>query len=260
LLSYVDRIMIGMFEQASAIGFYSVAAKLAVPIKMAMTCVSAVFGPIIADLSNRGDMRHVASTFRTSTRWIIILILPAVFVSIAFGRQLLGIFGAEFVTGVNVLIMLVLAYAVAAGMGSVGVVLNMAGKQDVEMVNTFCMMGLNIGLNLFLIPRYGIMGAAIATGISISLVNVVKMLEVWLFFGFQPYDRTFLKPFAAAGSVLVVLLAVRQNLVPNGWLWVAPCAASIAAYFGILLWLGLEADDRIIVEAVRRKLGFMQGK
>ncbi len=255
LLSYVDRIMIGLFEESAAIGLYSVSAKVAVQTKVALNCINAVLGPVIADLSHRGDMASVASMFRTSTRWIVIVILPVVFVCVAFGGEILGLFGAEFSGGTDVLIVLVSAYTVAAGTGSVGVILNMTGKQDIELINTLCMVGLNIVLNLWLIQEYGIMGAAIATGASIALVNLVKVIEVRLFFGFQPYDRTFLKPIATAAIILLFLLIMRRHFALTGWLWTLPCIGSAAAYFGILLGLGLEDDDRQVLAAIRRRLG-----
>jgi len=66
---------------------------------------------------------------------------------------------------------------------------------------------LNIFLNYFLIPKYGIVGAAIATTTSISVVNLIRLGMVLLIMKIHPYKLSYLKPLFAglSGSFLVFL-------------------------------------------------------
>jgi len=50
---------------------------------------------------------------------------------------------------------------------------------------------INIILNAILIPEYGILGAAIATGISITIINIIKVFEVKHLLGIIPYNKEY---------------------------------------------------------------------
>ena len=57
----------------------------------------------------------------------------------------------------------------------------------------------NIGLNLLLIPRGGLLGAAYAFLITITFYNAMRFFFLWYKFGFQPYTTK---------NLLIVLIAV----------------------------------------------------
>ncbi|MBL7802803.1 MAG: polysaccharide biosynthesis C-terminal domain-containing protein [Saprospiraceae bacterium] len=67
----------------------------------------------------------------------------------------------------------------------------------------------NIGFNLWLIPKLGITGAAIATLMAIICNNTVNLLLVWLKFEIQPFTRN---TFRALG--LAVMAFVVASLIP----------------------------------------------
>jgi len=254
LLSSIDRIMIGYYCVSEDVGIYSVAAKLAIQIKVVLTCINATIGPIIADLSNKGRTDEIALLFKTSTRWIVTLILPMVLICVLFAKNLVGLFGTDFSESSLILVILACAYLIAAGTGSVGVILNMTGKQDIEMVNTFCMLLLNIALNVWLIQVYGVVGAAIAAGLSIGLINIVKLIEVKILFGFQPYDRKYIKPIFVAGGIFVPSFLCFNRISLGGTLWLFWGTAIIFVYIGALFLLGIEQEDKSILEAMKKKL------
>ena len=90
--------------------------------------------------------------------------------------------------------------------GPLGLVINMSGRQYLTMSNNALVAGLNIASCLFLIPRYGLTGAAISTASALTLVNLIKLVEVRVLFGIHPFGghspRILL---AAAGSVVASL-------------------------------------------------------
>lgn len=254
LLSSVDRIMIGYYCAPEDVGIYSVAAKVAIQIKVVLTCINTTIAPIIADLDNRGRKSEIALLFKTSTRWIVTLVLPMVLICVLFGGNLVGLFGMDFLEGRRILIILSFAYLIAAGTGSVGVILNMTGRQDIEMVNTFFMLVLNIVLNVWLIGAYGVVGAAIATGFSIGLTNIAKLVEVRILLGFQPYDRKYIKPIFVTVGIFALGLFCINRITSGGSLWFFGACAVVFVYIGALFLFGIEKEDKVILEAVKKKL------
>jgi len=73
------------------------------------------------------------------------------------------------------------------GTGNVTVVLLMGGKSSWSAINAGAALTVNIGLNLLLLPRLGILGAAIAWGASIVVDNVTAMVEVRWVLGLAPF-------------------------------------------------------------------------
>ena len=94
------------------------------------------------------------------------------------GDVILSWFGAEFVVGYPALMILLVGAIASAFAGPVGYMLTMAGEQMLAAVIVFGTAMLNIVMNLFLIPKYGIVGAAVATSISTVVCNGIMYFVV----------------------------------------------------------------------------------
>ncbi|MFO7971597.1 MAG: polysaccharide biosynthesis C-terminal domain-containing protein, partial [Desulfobacterales bacterium] len=92
----------------------------------------------------------------------------------ALGRPLLGlVFGAVFVNSYLPLVILMAGQMVNSAAGSVAFLLNMTGHERDTAKGVACAAGINIVLNLILIPPLGINGAATATAVSMVVWNVL---------------------------------------------------------------------------------------
>ena len=118
---------------------------------------------------------------------------------------------------------------------------------------------INFFLNLFLIPRLGINGAAIATGFSIASINLIKVFQVYFLFGLQPYTIKYLKGVVAVASASLGCYVMRVWLFHHGFgpYTVLLLAGSIFAVIAALaLWaLGLDEEDKLALTALRRRKG-----
>ena len=85
----------------------------------------------------------------------------------------------QFINGRNTLLILLIGQAVNAMSGSVGVIMQMTGKEKQFQNILFFALLINISLNLFLIPVHGILGAAIASTISIIFWNITSVLYIY---------------------------------------------------------------------------------
>jgi O-antigen/teichoic acid export membrane protein len=71
------------------------------------------------------------------------------------------------------LVILCVGQLVNATMGSVSAVLNMTGNERDAMRSVFISATVNVLLNLLLVPRWGAVGAAIATSTTLIVFNVM---------------------------------------------------------------------------------------
>ena len=254
-LSQTDRVMLGYFGAAQDVGVYKAAAVTAYQLTVILGAFNAILSPIIADLHNQHQMGELEALFKTVGRWTLTLTLPAFLVIVLFGEKIMGIFGPGFVGGLAPLVVLGAAQAVSATAGSAVVLLTMAGYQKVALANGVALGLLNILLNVWLIPRYGILGAATATGISIVLINAVRLVEVYFLLRMHPYKLAYWKAMVA-GGVLVVSWWILERFFSfffDGRMWIGKMLACGIVYGATLILLGFEPEDRMILRAVRTR-------
>ena len=184
IISQTDIVMLGAMSDISNVGVYAIAVKLAFLTSFILTSINSIATPKFSELYHSGKMEALTKIAQKSSKLVFWVSVPIIIAFILFGKYFLSIFGDEFIQGYPVLIILALGKFVNGIAGSVGSFLNMTGHQ--KMFNRIVILGgiVNILLNFLLIPQYGIIGAAIASMISIILWNLLASLYIKYKFGF----------------------------------------------------------------------------
>lgn len=256
LLTYTDRIMLGYFKKASDIGIYNAASVISSQLTLFLSAFIAIFSPMVSDLYNRGDLKRLEKLFTVVTRWVLTLTFPLFITLAIFSRDVMLIFGPEFGIGWKVVILLGVAQLINVGTGPVGVILQMTGKQDIDFANGIVLLFSNIGLNIWLIPTYGILGAAIATAISLILIHTLRLIEVIKILKMFPYDKHCVKPIIAGAATLFAGMILKINFLtsPHLNLILAGVTSLLIIYFGVLLAIGLDQRDKMVLSAIKAKI------
>lgn len=179
LMQSVDIILIGKFMDFSQVAFYSVAVKLTTIVALVLSSVNAVFAPKISELYALGHMAELKHQIRRVTRMIFVITLPIVLILSLFTDQLLSLFGSGYTASSKALWILLGAQALNAACGSVGVFMNMTGDQNRFRNIVLIALGANIVLNWYLIPQFGLAGAATATAMSMVAWNITAVAHVY---------------------------------------------------------------------------------
>ncbi|MEP6758538.1 MAG: oligosaccharide flippase family protein [Actinomycetota bacterium] len=195
---WFDLLLLSHLRDASEVGIYGAASRAVVIGTFALQAIRLAIAPQISRLLARGDRSGAQTVYQTATWWLIVVSWPLFLTLAIFGPALLGVFGPGFDQGATALAILSAAMLVNLGTGNVTVVLLMGGKSSWNLLNTAVALTLNIGLNLVLIPHFGMRGAAIAWAVSIVVDNLMALTEVWLFLGMRPFGEGYLPAVAAA--------------------------------------------------------------
>jgi O-antigen/teichoic acid export membrane protein len=251
-----DVFLLGVFLDASRVGVYTIAVTTAGMVPTLLRSVASIFGPIIADLHARGQSELLERLSHTTTKWCLGLTWPLVVVMAAFSRPLMGLFGDDFEAGAAALAVLAAAQLVNVGVGSVGNLLVMSGNQRWEIGAVALAAAATLALSATMIPRWGVTGAAAAMAVSLVGSNLLRAWMVRRRLGILPWGRGALR--------LVLPLAASAAAAGAVW-WLRPASgvaavlAALAASYGVFAataaWTALDRDDRILVDAVREKLG-----
>lgn len=251
LLHETDRVMLGYFLGTESVGLYNAAARLAYLSEVFINSFAGIFSPLAAGFFDRREFASIRFLLVTTTRWTLILTLPLVGLLVIFPKFFLGWFGSEYKVASFPLMFMAFAYLTSAGTGNTGALLQMIDRQNVEVINTIGAAVLNIVLNFLLIPVYGIMGAAIGTGVSIILIQAVKLIEVKIFLGFTPYELNFLKPvFASLLSGSIILLMRNYVNISNLKIVVLCILIFLLCYILLLVIFGIEKEERALLKHI----------
>lgn len=269
LLESIDTLLLAYFAISSvALGQYAAAIKISAFITTPQASFNAMFAPTIAELHSQGEHEKLAALFKIVTKWAITFSLPIFAIAVLFSRSLLGIGGDSFVSAWPLVIAFSVGTLINVSTGSVGYMLLMTGHQRLSFLNSLTAVIVNIVVGIILAPRYGAMGVAIATGLAVGVVNLMRLLQVGLLVKMQPYSWTVLKPIgatllaSAATGALLYLLSLAHLSVQIYRLHLsfelALVPVFIAIYFGLLYLFKVSPEDKIVLDMLRRK--FRRGK
>lgn len=250
-----DRIMLGLLASSADVGLYNVAALLATQVRFMLTSISATFTPLISDLYHTDRREELHQLFRITTRWIVTLSMPLALVLALFPDPLLWIFGAEFRAGAPVVLVLAISSFLNAGVGTIGLMLQMSDHERLVLLDSIAMAVLNVALNLWLIPLYGPVGAALATAISITAINAVQYVQLRYLLGMTPFSAAYLRPIAA--GVVAGLAGWGASLALPGWVLqdLAGMLVTGLVYLGVLLFIGLPDEDWEVMQPLLQRTG-----
>ncbi|MGH1407476.1 MAG: flippase [Rhodomicrobiaceae bacterium] len=126
----------------------------------------------------RGDKERLAAFIRQSVKWTFWPSLGAAVLLLAMGKPLLWLFGPEFTNAYPVMFILAVGLVIKSMFGPAEYVLNMLGEQKLCAALLFLTALINLALNFLLIPHYGLIGAASATALSLTLAAVFFFITV----------------------------------------------------------------------------------
>jgi O-antigen/teichoic acid export membrane protein len=262
LMVQTDKVFIGFYLSARALGIYAVAMTLVAFVPITLQSVNQIFAPTIADLHARGERDLLGRIFQTLTKWILGLTLPLAAVVIIFARPLLGIFGPEFESGWPILVIGTLGQLVNCGAGSVGYLLLMSGNQHRLVKVQAAMAAVMVLLNLALIPQWGITGAAVAAAVTNAASNLWYLREVDQALGLHPNRRGYLQLIAPLTAALVVCLFLRAEIGSAHAAAVVIGSSLVLAYLAFIsvaLLFGLSPDDRLVAHTIWTKIQGWRG-
>lgn len=194
-LLWMDTIMLGILKNAEAVGIYNGAVRIALFSNIVLASVNSIFAPTISKLYTNDDLKGLEVAYKTTVRWILHISLPFFLILFIFSKEIIGIYGTQFIQGSTALVILSFGQFVSISVGSAGYLLNMTGKPQIEFVNKIVLVALNLFLNWYLIPLMGINGAAVATATSISLVNILRLFENYRYLHIHPFSLRIIYPF-----------------------------------------------------------------
>jgi O-antigen/teichoic acid export membrane protein len=162
---YLD---LSFFVEPEAIAIYYAASRILQLVAFGQYATTAATAQRFSTLAATGDMARLRALAQHATWFNVVVSTAAAIVVFWAAPSLLSLFGAGFESGATVLTILVAGLILQAAAGPGEDILNMLGHQRACAATFVVSLALNVALNLALIPYFGLIGAALATTISVG--------------------------------------------------------------------------------------------
>ena len=248
LMHWMDILMLGYFTDTTTVGLYHPAARTAGLLRTVLLAFMGIFAPMMSDYHRQGDVGEMGKLYKLIVRWIVSLSLPLAIIIIIYSKKIMLLFGVQYLSASNVLMVLTTAAFIQTLFGGGGQTLTMTGFTKVNLFNSIIVVLINITLNLLWIPQYGIIGAAYATLISMALLGLLRIVEVNHLIKITPFSLKLMKPIIAGIIMTAVLIYIKPVVLPLHTITslIIITLVGLLSFFTMLWLLRFDADDRKI--------------
>ncbi len=252
----IDTFFIGYFMGVKEIGFYNAAVPIASLLAVASEIFIGLFFPLINKAYARKNKKLIEELSKQVSKWIFFINIPAFVLIFLFPGAMINIlFGSEYLVAETALQIL----AVGMFLQAISVVprslIAMTGKSKIILSNMIFVGILNAILNVLLIPKFGINGAAIGTSISYGLMSLILFAEAHKYSGVIPLRRKIvpmiLSTAAAALSVMFARQFIDRDILGLILLFALFCLVCIVLF---ILTGSFDKEDKRIINLILNKL------
>ena len=248
-------LVLGAFGSDAEVGLFAAALMLQGPGTVFLGGILHIWAPVVSDLHSRGEIGRLETLYQTINRWIATFAMPVWAALIVMPDPFVALFGGSEARGAETAVaVLALGNLFYTSTGPTGYVLSMTGRPGINFVNSIVGVALYVGAGAYVVPRYGLIGMAWVDAAVTALINAVRVVEAKVLVGVQPFGRTFFKPAVAALAGAALLGGWRFVPLDSVWTDVAGICVAAIVYLIALRLLGIDPEERMVWDRIRKRL------
>jgi O-antigen/teichoic acid export membrane protein len=250
--------MLSYFRDTYEVGQYAAAYPLAGGLIVVISSFGFLYLPLASRLDADDEHDEIDAIYETTTKWMYLVTFPALLTFVLFADDVVAIaFGSAYAEAPIALAILSVGFFTNAVGGRNRETISALGVTSYLLVVNGAAFGINVMLNLWLIPSHGLVGASVASAVAYGVLNLTACAILWYRWGITPLSRWSIRTF------LVLPLA----LLPPGYLVSQSLSLSIVTLVPWLVFVGLlsivvvavtgclQPEDEIVVEYAENLLG-----
>jgi O-antigen/teichoic acid export membrane protein len=217
-LNTTDALILGYFWGTTEVAAYRVVQPLVALNQIVYSSFTLLYMPAASRLFARDDKDGVAHLYWRTAIWMAVFSFPIFALTTSLAQPVtVGLYEERYADSAIYLALLSFAAYVNVALGFNGLTLRVFGFVRYAVAINVIAAAISVVLNLLLIPRYGALGAAVATTTSLIAFNLLKQAGLRLGTGISVFDRRYLGVYVtialAALALAVFQLLVRPSLL-----------------------------------------------
>lgn len=251
-----DTFILGIYKTTEVVGVYNAALPISILIAFPATLFIQLFFPIVTKEYSRNNKEVVKQLTQQIGKWTFILTLPLFILFLLFPGILLNIlFGPEYLSAVTALRFLTIGALFISMFTYSKNLLATTGKSRLLLVDFLILSIFNVILNIILIPKYGINGAAFSTMFSLIILYLIFFIQTYKDLKIVPFRRKMGRIFLVSLIPLTILLLIR-NFYSLDFLGIIllTCFFFLTYFLLIIKTNCLDENDKMIIDSIRKRV------
>jgi O-antigen/teichoic acid export membrane protein len=221
VMNTVDAVLVGYFYSTGALAGLRAVQSSAKLNQFVLSSFALLFTPVAARMFARNDQKGINNLYWQNAVWIAVVSFPIFVLTFSLAKPItILVYGQRYEDSAVIMALLALAYYFNAATGQNGMTLKVYGKLRLIVLINVAAAVLNLLVNLIFVPRYGALGAAFGTFITLMLFNCMKQGGLRLI-GIRIFDPTYLKVYLSIVATAVAVLLVDVVFSPPVYLSIA---------------------------------------
>jgi O-antigen/teichoic acid export membrane protein len=247
-IARLDVIMLAAFGHAAAeLAFYGTAALITSNLQQVRLVFSTAVAPVAARHHGAGERGVFEAILGQVLRWTTTIIVPLLFVVVVLRADLLRFVHETYVGDTRFMAVLLLPPLFSCALGLAGNCIVYTGHSGWTLANSLTVAALNTGFNWILIPRFGLMGAAIATAVASGVITVAQLVELRALEKLSVRWRRVYKPYVGLGIGAACLALLWDPVtIPGVGARVAVAGGMVVLFVLLMLLVGHEEVRRLV--------------
>lgn len=232
LFEDLDVLFVGRVLSTESVGHYSAAYTIAMTMTLAIHALGFLFIPILSDLYSDDKISEARDLYSRSTTVNYALVTPLFLLIMVFPERTLRLlFDGSYTVASESLVVLAVGFYFHTLVGLNRGALVSFGRSKLTMYGMLFGVVINVVANFWLVPLFGIVGAAIATTASYVCLNV--------FYSGYLLHRYQVRPFAPKIALIAPIplgIGLAATTLTNGWIAFAATALSVAVHLVVSVY------------------------
>ncbi len=263
---WIDSFSIGFYKSVFEVGLYNAAIPIAMLLGVAPEIFMQLFFPMITKHYAQRKVKLIEELSKQVAKWILLVNIPVFAIMIVFPGALINIFfGASYLAAENALRILAISSLISSVFIISSQLISMIGRSKLVLMNIVIASIVNLTLNMILVPMpvvlgidnsNGLAGASLATLISITVFNLIFMIEAYRNLSIIPLRRKMIRLFIIALIPTGLLFYARTIFTSNSIVVLAALAAAfMLVYIALILLSGsLDENDWGMIKNILRRV------
>ena len=214
-LNTSDVILLEHFKGLDSVAAWRVVQPAAGLNTLVISSFTLLFTPAAARLYARKDRDGVRDLYWRTAIWMAVASFPLFALTFSMAQALtLLLYGQRYADSAVYMALLSFGYYFNTALGFNGLTLRIYGVIRYSVVINIVAAITNVALNLYLIPLYGPLGAAIGTTATLVIHNLLKQAGLRLGTGISIFDWSHLRVYLVIVAGTLILLAVNTLVRP----------------------------------------------
>lgn len=230
LVSTLDVVMVAQLVGLKATGVYSTVIFLTSALQVPYKSILRISTPLVADHWKQRDLPAMQTLYQKVSSVSLVIGLLSFLVIWVHIDFIFSFLKPEFQAGIWVFFFLMMGRLLDMFFGLNGTIFSTSKKYKFDLIFTISLLFIVFFLNLLLIPKYGIIGAAISTGIALVVYNIGRVMFVWKSYAIHPFHANQFR-IVFLGLLAVILSYYLHQLDLSTWLQLVLQSMLVAVVF-----------------------------